>query len=229
MKKIIFLMAATLIYVCSYGQNVAKVTISGNGNFASVAFALDENVFVYVNKYGSIANWGYDRFAAMGQENYAETVQPYVGRVEYYSDFENEAFRGKVKYIGRTSFTYYASYENESLRGKLKSVGTITFSYYDDFEDEAVRGAIKNMGTSPLTWYSSFENEGFRGKLKSLSSTQLTYYASYEDKAYRGKVKSIGNAGYSYYSSFDLPQYRGGFKTGTQIQYINGLKYYVRF
>jgi len=59
-------------------------------------------------------------------------------------------------------------------------------------------------------------------------NTGLTYYGSFDDKAYKGRVKTIDGSAFTYYSSFDRPEYRGRMKTGTQLQVINGIKYFVK-
>ena len=48
-----------------------------------------------------------------------------MGREEYYPLTENEAYRGKVKYIGRTRFTYYTSDDKETLKGKVKPLAQL--------------------------------------------------------------------------------------------------------
>lgn len=225
MKKI-FLTAATLfIFTLGFGQSISKITIAGNGNIEIIAFGLDENVQVYVTKDGNISKWGYDKYIGH-QENYNAVLEPYVGKTEYYTQNDDEALRGKVKYIGRTLLTYYSSYENESLKGKLKSIGAINLDYYLSFDDKAFTGNLKSIGQNSVTWYASYENEALRGKLKAVGPTVITYYGSFEDKSYRGKIKSIGSYTLTYYSSFE--QYSGAIKTGSPILNANGIKYYVR-
>jgi len=224
MKKIFF---AVIVFFSSqvFGQAISKITIAGNGNVDNIAFGLDENVQVYLTKDGNISKWGFDRFIGY-QENYGGVLEPYVGRVEYYTSNDDAALQGKVKYIGKILLTYYASYENEMLKGKLKSIGSINLDYYLNYENESFRGNIKTIGIQAVTWYSSYENEALRGKLKSVGPTLLNYYGSFEDKAYRGKIKSIDRFSITYYSSFE--QYSGSVKTGAQVMNANGIKYFVR-
>ena len=227
MKKLLTLAAITLFAAPSFSQSVSKITI-GTGGIEAIAFEVEPNVMVNIKEDGTVVNWGEDIYRENGVENWAGKLKDYMGRIEYYSAADNEAFRGKVKYIGRTLLTYYASYENESLRGKLKSLGSNNIDYYLGYEDEASRGKIKSIGSSQVTWYSSYNNEAYRGKLKSIGSTELTYYASTDDKAYKGKLKSIGGSQFTYYSSFDRQEYRGAMKTGTQVQVINSIKYFIK-
>ena len=225
MKKIIFTIAALTIFLIGFSQSIAKITITGNGQIDVFAFGLDENVQVYITKDGSITKWGFDKYIGY-QENYNGDLEPYAGRVEYYTQNDDDALRGKVKYIGRTLLTYYASYENDALKGKLKAIGAINLDYYLSFDDAAYRGNIKTLGRQSVTWYASYENKDISGKLKTVGSTAFSYYGSFEDKAFRGKIKNIDRFTITYYSSFE--QYSGSMKTGATIMNANGIKYYLR-
>ncbi len=226
MKKLLSAIIAFLFFTNAFSQNISKITITGTGSINAFTFGLDDYVKLNITKDGNISTWGYDRFEARGEENYNEKLDPYVGRVEYYSQDADAAFRGKIKFIGRVQLTYFASYENDAFKGKLKSIGYNTIEYYQSYDNEAYRGNIKSIGQQAITWYPSFENEGLRGKLKSIGNTELTYYSAYEDKAYKGKIKSIGGYRFTYYSSFEL--YSGSMKTGSSVQLVNAIKYYAR-
>lgn len=225
MKKLFFTITAAFVFQIGIAQSISKITITGNGQIDVFAFGLDENVQVYVSKDGNITKWGFDKYIGY-QENYRGDLDPYAGRTEYYTQNDDEALRGKVKYIGRTLLTYYASYENEGLKGKLKSIGSINLDYYLDYEDAAYKGNIKTLGRQSVTWYASYENKDIRGKLKGVGPTVLTYYGTFEDKAFRGKIKSIDRFTITYYSSFE--QYSGSIKTGSTVMNANGIKYYLR-
>jgi hypothetical protein len=225
MKKIIFTIAAAFIVHIGFSQNISRITITGTGQVDVIALGLDEQVQIYVTKDGNISKWGYDKYIGY-QENYNGVLDPYVGRIEYYTQNDDESLRGKVKYIGKTLLTYYASYEQEGLKGKLKSVGSINIDYYLPYEDAAYSGNIKTLGQQAVTWYASYENADLRGKLKGIGSTAVTYYGSFEDKAFRGKLKSIDRYTFTYYSSFE--QYSGSMKSGPSILNANGIKYYIR-
>jgi hypothetical protein len=225
MKKLILAISAVFIFNTGFSQHISKITITGNGLVDVIAFGLDENVQVYITKDGNISKWGFDRYIGY-QENYNGDLDPYMGRVEYYTENDDEALRGKVKYIGRIMLTYYPSYENETLKGKLKTIGSVYLAYYLDFEDAAYRGNIKTLGRQTVTWYASYENNDIRGKLKSVGPTALSYYGSFEDKAIRGKIKSIDRFTLTYHSS--LEQYSGSMKTGSSVMIANGVKYYVQ-
>jgi hypothetical protein len=224
MKKIIFTIAAAFILQTGIGQSISQINFTG-GQVDIFAFGLDGNVRLYLTKDGNISKWGFDRYIGY-QENYNGELDPYVGRIEYYTQNDDESLRGKVKYIGRILLTYYASYENEALKGKLKAIGSINIDYYLSYEDAAYRGNIKTLGQQAVTWYASYENADLRGKLKTVGPTAITYYGSFEDKAFRGKIKSIGQFNITYYSSFE--QYSGSLKTGSTIMTANGIKYFLR-
>lgn len=225
MKKIFSVAFVLLFCVAVSGQRISKITITGTGAVSDIVVGLDENVQVYFSKEGQITKWGFDRFIGY-QENYNDLLEPYVGRVEYYSENDDAALRGKVKYIGRTLISYYHSYEIEALRGKLKSIGSLSMGYYLAYDDKAMAGSLKNIGQQNIAWYASYENEGLRGKLKGVGPTSIAYYGSFEDKAFRGKIKSIGSNNFTYYSSSE--QYSGSVKSGATVVTDNGVKFYVR-
>lgn len=226
MKQII-LASLFLIFTSAIGaQNISRINLAGGD--VTFVLGLDDHVSFYLTKDGTVSKWGYDKYAAAGADNYMEAVENYQGRVEYYNDQDDIAYRGKVKYIGRYKVTWYASYEMEAMRGKLKSIGNIIFDYYQAYENEAFRGNIKSFGQKAVSWYSSFDNATLKGKIKSFGPSAITWYSSLDDIFLRGKVKSIGNTSYTWYSSFDLPQYRGSLKTGNPVQFVDGVKYIVR-
>jgi len=227
MKKLFIVLFAVLLAQFSIAQNISKLSFSRAGNLEYIAIGLDDFNVIFLQKDGSMSQWGYDRLAARGGENYAATLDPYAGRIEYYAATDDAALRGKIKYMGKYLVSYYASYENESLVGKIKSIGNLQLSYYESFENEAFKGNIKSLGGNAVTWYSSFDNEAFRGKLKSLGATSIVYYGSFEDKEVRGKIKTLGSSSFTWYTSYDLRDYRGAMKTGTQLQTIGGIKFFV--
>jgi hypothetical protein len=228
MKKVFLLISLSVSVIFIQAQNLVKVTMTETGTIEKFAYGLQENVQLNIDINGNIMNWGIDRYAGRLWETQPGLLDPYGGRVEYYADNENEAFRGKVKAIGRTVITYYASFDLKELIGKVKSVGNYKFEYYLNVDDELLRGKIKKVGTTPYTWYNSYENDGFKGKLKSIGNTNFTYYNSLDDEGSRGKIKNIGGQSFTYFSAQDLREYRGRMKTGSQMQIINGIKFYVR-
>lgn len=226
MKKILFAIALNIFFTSAFAQKISKISLTQAGDLESMFLLLDDNVTVSFTKDGSIAAWGVEVYSDR-ITNYSR-LENYPGRVDYYTNYDNEAFRGKVKFIGRTSITYYGTYDKEEYRGKIKTIGSANFEYYSALDDEAVRGKLKNIGSSTVTWYTSFDNEAYKGKLKSIGATNIVYYGSFEDKAIRGKLKSIDRNTFVYYTSNDKTEYKGLLKTGNQFQTINGIKYYVR-
>ncbi len=228
MKKLLIATVITLLMLPAFAQTITKITFADNGSIVSIAYQVDDNAVLNLNEDGTIINWGVDLYKERGVENYQEKLEKFMGRAEYYDTAQNEAFRGKVKYIGKTLITYYASYDGDEFKGKVKSIGTSTLDYYKDFEDAAYKRKLKTSGPVSFSWYSAFDNEAIKGKLKASGSTSITYYASFDDKAYKGKIKSVGSTSFTYYSSFDRQEYRGRMKSGSQIVMSNGIKYYIR-
>jgi hypothetical protein len=224
MKKLIIIVLTFLWLSKVDAQQLTQINLS-NGTMDCFILSLPENVQMYISKEGTVLKWGFDRYIGV-QENYGGQLDPYAGRIEYYTQNDDESIRGKVKYIGRTMLTYFTSYEDENLKGKIKMIGTTTFTYFLKNEDAAFKNSIKQIGNQAITWYSSFDNEGYRGKLKSVGSTNLSYFASFEDKAFKGKIKNIGGTAYSYYSSFE--RFSGSMKTGNSVLTVNAVKYFVR-
>lgn len=225
MKKQLLVIVILFATSIGYSQNLTKILIDGRGQTEAFIFSLPGNVELYLTKDGQINKWGFDKYIGY-QENYNNQLEPYVGRVEYYSDNDDISLRGKIKYIGSVMLNYYASYENSMLKGKLKSIGSVVVEYYLTFDDEAYRGFIKKIGNNSISWYSAFENEDIKGKLKGVGSTALTYYSSFEDKAFKGKIKSIDRNNFTYYSS--LEQYSGSMKMGNSVINVSTIKYYIK-
>jgi hypothetical protein len=229
MKKILIFTLTVFLFANGFTQRLAKLTFADNGNLEVISFELPEAVIINVSKDGSIVKWGVNRYAGREVQIYEDKLDEYTGRVEYYRSTDNEAFRGKIKYIGTTAFTYYASYDIESLRGKLRSIGTTIIDYYQNYEDAAFKGNIKKIGNFDFAWNSSFDNEALKGKLRSVGATNIDYFPSFAEKAFAGKIKSIAGNNFTYFSQFDSKEYpRGKIKTGAQIQYHNGIKYFIR-
>ena len=228
MKKAFLFLFLIALFSSAFAQRIVKVSILNDGQFDRVSFDLGESVLLHLSKDGQITKWGVDVYAGR-DDNYNDRLDEYTGKTGYFAATDDSAYRGKIKFIGRTYLSYYASYENVLLQGKLKSIGNITIDYYQPYENEAFRGLIKNVGQQLFTWYGSFDNEALRGKLKSMGNTSLNYYTSFDDKLIRGRIKSVGPSTYTYYSSFDKPEYRGSLKTGAQTVIVNGIKFFIRW
>lgn len=227
MKKLF--LAATFLLSTSllYAQKLNRVIFTKEGQLESFEMELPENVILKISKDGQIINWGANRYAGH-DEILREQLDPYVGRIEYYNQGVNEAFRGKIRSIGTVTITYYASFDNPANVGKIASIGREQFTYYTLQENEAFRGNIRSIGNNTIEWYSTFDMDDFRGKLKSVGGTAITYYTMLDDKFIGGKVKRIGNSNYTYYTSFDQRELRGFLKNGQPFRVINGLRFLVR-
>ena len=229
MKKIILPLLSFVLCISAYSQKIGRINFSATGELESIGLDMDENVLLNLNKDGSIGKFGVDIYKGY-RDNYNNQLQDYNGRIEYFTDNDNEAFRGKVKSIGRYQITYYASFDKEELVGKVKSIGTLNFDYYPSTENEAYRGNLKSVGSAVFTYYSSYDNDGFRGKIKSVGGTNITYFSSLEDAGYKGKIKSIGSYSYTYYpGTYFRAELRGRVKTGNLTQTDNGIKYFIKF
>ena len=228
MKKILLVSFLVALIQPLTAQQLAKISILNDGNFDRLSFDLGESVLLHVSNEGEIIKWGVDIYAGR-DDNYSDRLDEYTGKTGYYGPTDDSAFRGKIKFIGRTYFTYYASYEHEILKGRLKAIGNMNIKYYLDFEDAEYRFLIKNVGRYLFTWYGSFDNEGYRGKLKSVGNAALTYYSSFEDPLIRGRIKSVDRYIYTYYNSFDKPELRGSIKVGAQTILVGGIKFHIRW
>ncbi|MEP6616728.1 MAG: hypothetical protein ABJA57_09130 [Ginsengibacter sp.] len=226
MKKIMFAGAACLFFITASAQRINKIIISNGGGPAVISYLVDDVITLNISMDGKIIDYGLENNTGRG---YPLRLEKYMGRVEYYDSNENVSIKGKIKYLGRTSFTYFSSTENEAFKGKIKTMNTIPFDYYAAYENEALRGRIKSAGQETFSFYSSYDNEAYKGKLKSVGNSVITYYASFDDKAFRGKVKTIDRFPYTYYSSYDNRDYQGSMKSGYPIQFINGINYYIRY
>ena len=226
MSKLFLTVIVTLLIIPAFAQNVAQITIDNRGQQDIITFLVDEAVVVNLTKDGKIIDWGTE-YTSPTTGTYPR-MEKYMGREEYYPATDNEAYRGKIKYIGRTLVTYYTSDDNQSLKGKVKSVGPNLLDYYTEYDDAAFKGYVRNAGPVSFTYYASYNDEYYKGKIKSVGSTNISYYGSFDDKAYRGKVKNIDGNVFTYYSSYDRPEFNGAMKTGTPSVSSGSVKYFIK-
>ncbi len=226
MRKLFFASISAFLLTPAFTQKLAQITIDNRGNTDIVTFLVDEVVVVNMTKDGKIIDWGTE-YTTVRTGIYPK-LEKYMGREEYYPSTDNDAYRGKIKYIGRTLITYYSSDDNDALKGKVKTIGTILFDYYKDYDNEAFKGNIRNAGSVPFTYYSSFDDASYKGRIKSVGGTAVAYYGSIDDKAYRGKVKNVDRNVFTYYSSYERKEFSGIMKTGTQILSSGGVKYIIK-
>lgn len=226
MRKVIIALSALILTFATHSQQLSQVTFSSGSNLDYFSFQTDQGVLIRVSPDGKIMEWGTELLSERSNYYYAPKLQPFMGRMEYFDQLSDSAFRGKIRNIGTCSITYYGSYESDGKPGKIKSIGTALFDYFNNFDDQLFRGKIKFAGNMQIEYYSSFGDEASKGKLKAIGNTQITYYSSFDDKAYRGKIKSIGSVPYQWYSSFDLN--RSGLKSGIYRQNIGSVTYILR-
>lgn len=225
MNRLLSVILVLFFTQISYTQELAQIRFSGGSTFSYFSFVVDQDVLIRISDDGKILEWGWEE-QSIRSDNYAASLRPYLGRVEYFGMDADSAYRGKVKSIGTCNFSYYSSYETKTNTGKLRSVGRYILDYYTNFENEAIRGKISLIGSLLLQYYPSYEDEGFRGKLKTLGSTAIRYHSSFDDKLLRGKVKSIGTINYDWYNSFD--RFGGGLKSNVYRQNISGITYILQ-
>ena len=226
MKSIFFTCVMVLAVSVAQSQRLNKVTMSESGDLQSIAVELDENVVVNLTPTGDVGEYGIDIYKGR-TDRMQERLEQFTGKVDRYSDAVDEAFSGKIRYIGMKELTYYASFEDVELAGKLKSIGTARIEYYSKYDEVALRGKIKRIGSNDILYYSSFD-ASFGGKVRSIGPVQISYYTNFEDKAFRGKVKSIGTFNFTYYSSYDRKELAGNLKNGWRIHYVNGIKFVLK-
>ena len=228
MKKI--LISAFLLVTVAFvsAQRINKISVSNKGSNTTVSVLLSENVMVNVNQDGNIVEWGVDKYADRGATNNVyRKLTPYEGRVEYYTDKDNEAFRGKIKSIGSTIITYFASFEEASMVGRIKSIGAQKFGYYTKYDDATSAGKLKSIGSSNFVYYSSFENDAIKGKIKNAANVVFTYFSSMDDKSIAGNFKSVNGSAFEYYTTQDPYHSKGSLKSGNQLQVIGGITYLI--
>ncbi|HEY0432498.1 MAG TPA: hypothetical protein VGC95_01425, partial [Chitinophagaceae bacterium] len=131
-------LAATMIVLASVscqGQQIAQITFSDASNLSYFSILVDQGVLVRINPEGKILEWGTEAQSMRSSSYFDPKLQPYLGRVEYFGQDADSAYRGKVKSIGTANITYYSHYDESSKVGKIKSVGIMQFDYYSNFDN----------------------------------------------------------------------------------------------
>lgn len=222
MKKLHLVIVTLFFSIALAAQQLEQISFSNASNLTSFGFIADRNVLIRISPEGKIIEWGIE-VKADRVEYYAPQLQPYMGRVEYFTEAIDSAIKGKVKSIGTCQFTYYGSSEITSKVGKLKTIGHQQVDYYTHYDNAALTGKMKIAGTTNFDYYSSFENESFKGKIKSAANNAIQYHSSFDDKLIRGRVKSIGTVNFQWYTSLDIG--RSGLKSGSYRQRIGNITY----
>lgn len=225
MKKSFFLIIILFFSVLANAQKLAQVSFLDNRNLSFFTLQDDQGVLIRLSVDGKLLEWGSEVMADRGYY-YAPRLLPYMGRIEYYGNDVDSAFRGKVKSIGISSITYYGSNDEAMKKGKVKMLGMLNFDYYAAYDEKSMQGKLKFIGGLLLDYYRGYENEAYRGKLKSIGSTTITYYSVFEDRYNAGKLKTIGSMTYNWYSEYDRA--RGAFKGTNYRQIVGGINFILR-
>ena len=191
MTKLFTAISFLFIVNAASSQKLSQVTISGGISFSYFSFITDQNILLRVSDEGKLLEWGTELLADRGNY-YDPKLQPYLGRIEYYGQEADSAFRGKVRSIGTCTFTYYTHLDETTKVGKLKSIGTLLLDYYSNFDNVAYRGKLRFIGSSVIEYYSSVDDEAYRGKLKSIGNSPISWYSTFDDKLLKGKLKRVG-------------------------------------
>lgn len=228
MRKFLSAIPFLLFAVCSRSQQLSQVTFKGASTLSYFTFITDQSVLIRISPDGNVMEWGSEVRSERSSNYYAQKLQPFMGRVDYYGpETSDSMYRGKVKSIGTCMLRYYGAYEKDGKPGKLKSIGSTGLDYYTQFENAAFKGKLRFAGTLVLEYYPSLENEAFRGKLKSVGNTRIAYHSTFDDKLIQGKIKSIGSVVYNWGTSLD-GRYKGSLKSGSYRQNINGVTYILQ-
>ncbi len=155
MKKLSLLILSLLISMLSIAQQLEQISFSEGSTLTSLGFFVDRNVIVRVSDKGNILEWGTEVRSERGNY-YAPQLQPYMGRVEYYGQEADSAFKGKIKSIGTCTFTYYGASEIASKAGKLKTIGNQWLDYYTNYDNAALNGKLRSCGNINLHLVNTF-------------------------------------------------------------------------
>ena len=227
MKKLLLLTVLFLAIANVHAQQLSQIVFSRGSDLSSIGILTDQGVLIRLSDEGRIIEWGKE-VKALNYDMYAPQLQPFPGRVDYYSTEADSVSRGKIKSIGTCTFTYYGAWETAEKVGKIKSIGTLTLDYFSQFDNTALKGKIKQAGTVAFDYYGAYENEMLRGKLKLVGNNSIVYHSSFDDKAIRGKIKSVGSVTYTWYTSLDPGNAGGALKSPSYRQNINGVIYIIR-
>ena len=228
MKRFFLLLALSALILNSYPQQLSQVTFSNGSNFSWFSIVTNQRVLIRISDDGKIIESGTEEQSFYNRNYFAQKLRPYLGRIDYYGNESDSAFRGKIKSIGTCFFTYYPSNDYSEKIGKIKSAGSLLFDYYRRSDDALIAGKIKNIGINTIAYYTLFDNEAFKGKLKMVGNTSITYYSSFDDLLIKGKLKDIGSYHYTWYGSLDRREFNGALKSGALRQLINGVTYILQ-
>src|SRR5262245_138990 len=109
MKKNYLLLVLLLLFFKGYTQQLRQVTFSSGSNFSWFTLSTNQNVLIRMADDGTILEFGSEEQSLYNRNYFAQKLRPFEGRVEYYPNNADLAFRGKIKSIGTCYFTYFPS------------------------------------------------------------------------------------------------------------------------
>ena len=145
MRKLFTAITLLLFINSAFSQKLSQVTFAGGTTFSYFSFLTDQDILLRVTDDGKLLEWGTELLAERGNY-YDPKLQPYLGRIDYYGQEADSAFRGKVRSIGTCTFTYYGHLDESIKVGKLKSIGTLLLDYYSNFDNAAYKGKLRFIG-----------------------------------------------------------------------------------
>ena len=228
MKKNCLFLLLLFLGFDSHAQVLSQVSFSNGADFLWFTISTSQNVLIRINADGNILEYGIEERALNNKNYFAQKLQPYAGRVNYYQNEHDSTLNGKIKNIATCFFTYYSSGDYPERAGKIKSAGALVFDYYRKFEDALLSGRIKKIGFNAIAYYTSFEQEEFRGKLKTVGTTLIAYYSTFDDVVLKGKLKTIGTFRCEWYIPANTRTFSGVLKSGLQRQQVNGVTYVLQ-
>src|SRR6478736_4248205 len=109
MKKGFLIMALSLLLFNGYSQQLSQVTFSGGSGFSWFSISTNQRVLIRISADGKLIEFGTEEQSLNNRNYFAPKLLPFTGRVDYFSNESDSAFRGKIKSIGACFFTYYPS------------------------------------------------------------------------------------------------------------------------
>src|SRR5690349_20528688 len=108
MRKFIFLLFILIGSFIGNGQRLAQASFLDASNLSFLTVQDNEGLLIRLSVHGRLLEWGSEVMADRGYY-YAPKLLPYMGRIEYYGNDVDSAYRGKVKGIRTSSISYYGS------------------------------------------------------------------------------------------------------------------------
>ena len=96
MKKVFSVIAVSLLFGTASAQRLNKIVLGYEGSSPIISYLVDEVITLNISTDGKIIDWGLENNTGRG---YPNRLFQYMGRIEYYDSNENEAYRGKLKYL----------------------------------------------------------------------------------------------------------------------------------